>query len=256
MMQVVDAKDSVTTPERYDMLATVPDLTEHRIVSQAEWLTRREELLDEEVALTHALDRLREARRALPWVKIEKSYVFEGPEGQRTIADLFQGRSQLAIHHFMLTPRSDHICPGCSFIADHTEAARVHFEQADLSFAAVSRAPIAQIEGVKDRMGWTFPWVSSGDGDFSYDFNVAFTPESKGNGGAPHNFGKERIKRADDMFGISIFAKRDDGIFHTYSTYRRGAELLMGALNWLDLTPKGRNEQGGTHSWLRLHDEY
>lgn len=238
------------------MLPELPDFSAHRVVSHADWLEARRMHLDKEVELTHALDRLRAERRSLPWVRIEKSYVFEDPKGDVALADLFDGRSQLAIHHFMLAPGSDHVCPGCSFIADHTETARQHFEQAGLSFAAVSRAPVSQIESVRKRMGWTFQWVSSGDGDFNRDFNVAFPAEEKASGGAPHNYGKEAIAKANDMFGISVFARRGDEIFHTYSTYRRGAELLMGALNWLDLTPKGRNEKGSTHSWLRLHDEY
>ncbi|TPW27719.1 DUF899 domain-containing protein [Pararhizobium mangrovi] len=238
------------------MIADIPNFADHKVVSQEEELKARMKHLRDEVALTHALDRLRAERRALPWVRVEKQYVFDAPTGKVELLDLFEGRSQLVVHHFMLTPGSDHVCPGCSFIADHTETARQHFEQADLSFAAISRAPVPQIERVKKRMGWTFAWVSSGDSDFNYDFTVAFTPEAKGDGGAPYNFGKERITKADDMFGISMFAMRDGAVYHTYSTYRRGAELLMGALNWLDLAPKGRNEEGAAHSWLRLHDAY
>ena len=149
----------------------------HAIVSRAEWLQARKALLDEERAITHDLDALRAERRTLPWVAIDKTYVFEAPAGRYTLGDLFHGRSQLAIYHFMLTPGSDHICPGCSFIADHIDAARQHFEHADLSFAAVSRVPLHRIEEVKDRMGWTFPWVSSQGSDFNFDFGVSFTPE-------------------------------------------------------------------------------
>jgi predicted dithiol-disulfide oxidoreductase (DUF899 family) len=228
----------------------------HAIVSREEWIGARKALLAKERAMTHELDALRAERRQLPWVKIEKPYVFEGPEGEYTLGDLFRGRSQLAIYHFMLTPGSDRVCHGCSFIADHVDAARQHFEHADLSFAAVSRVPLRQIEEVMDRMGWTFPWVSSHGSDFNFDFGVSFTPEDIAAGRAIYNYGTV-IRNSQDMFGTSIFVKDDGGaIFHSYSTYHRGAELLMGALNWLDLVPKGRNESTGTMSWVRLHDEY
>ncbi|MYZ50462.1 DUF899 domain-containing protein [Propylenella binzhouense] len=228
----------------------------HAIVSRREWLQAREALLAKERAMTHALDALRAERRELPWVRVDKPYVFEGPDGECTLGDLFRGRTQLAIYHFMLTPGSNHVCPGCSYTADHVDAARQHFEHADLSFAAVSRAPLRRIEEVKDRMGWTFPWVSSHDGDFNYDFGVSFTPEDRAAGRAIYNYGTV-IRNSPDMFGTSIFVKDEKGdIFHTYSTYHRGTELLMGAFNWLDLTPKGRSETGGTMDWVRLHDEY
>jgi predicted dithiol-disulfide oxidoreductase (DUF899 family) len=229
----------------------------HDVVSREDWLTARKTLLARELALTHELDALREDRRNLPWVRLEKSYVFQGPEGECTLAGLFAGRGQLAIYHFLLSPGSDRICPGCAFTVDHVDAARRHFEHADLAFAAVSRAPVARIEEVKKRMGWTFPWVSSGDGDFNYDFGVSFTQEDRAAGRALYNYGKTPIKKAPDMFGVSIFVKDENGaIFHTYSTYHRGTELLMGAFNWLDLAPKGRNETAGTMSWIRLHDAY
>ncbi|WEX11004.1 thioredoxin family protein [Chelativorans sp. AA-79] len=229
----------------------------HPIVSREEWLTARKALFAKERAITHELDALRAERRQLPWVRIEKPYVFEGPDGECTLGDLFGGHSQLAIYHFMLTPGSDHLCPGCSYTADHVDAARQHFEHADLAFAAVSRAPIQRIDEVKKRMAWTFPWVSSGDSDFNYDFGVSFTEEDRTAGRATYNFGLTPIRKSPDMFGVSIFVKDEDGdIFHSYSTYHRGTELLMGAFNWLDLTPKGRNEGDGTMSWVRLHDEY
>ncbi len=228
----------------------------HPIVSREEWLGARKALLAKERAATHALDELRVERRQLPWVKIEKRYVFEGADGQCTLGDLFRGRSQLAIYHFMLTPGSDHLCRGCSFVADHIDAARQHFEHADLSFAAVSRVSLRQIEEVKDRMGWTFSWVSSHGSDFNFDFGVSFTPEDIAADRGIYNYGTV-IRNSQDMFGTSIFVKDNGGaIFHSYSTYHRGAELLMGALNWLDLVPKGRNESAGTMSWVRLHDEY
>jgi predicted dithiol-disulfide oxidoreductase (DUF899 family) len=226
------------------------------IVSREEWLAARKALLVKERAMTHQLDALRAERRQLPWVKIETPYVFQGSEGDCTLGDLFRGRSQLAIYHFMLTPGSDRVCRGCSFVADHIDAARQHFEHADLSFTAISRVPFGRIEEVKHRMGWKFPWVSSHGSDFNFDFGVSFTPEDIATGCAIYNYGTV-IQSSQDMFGASIFMKDDtDAIFHTYSTYHRGAELLMGALNWLDLVPKGRNESAGTMSWVRLHDEY
>jgi predicted dithiol-disulfide oxidoreductase (DUF899 family) len=229
---------------------------QHNVVSREEWLASRKALFAKERAMTHQLDALRAERRQLPWVRIDKPYVFDGPEGECTLGDLFGERSQLAIYHFMLTPGSDHICPGCSFTVDHVDAARQHFEHADLAFAAVSRAPIARIAAVKRRMGWTFPWVSSDDRAFNYDFGVAFTAEDRAAGRAVYNYGLTPIRNAPDMFGVSVFVKDEKGdIFHTYSTYHRGTELLMGALNWLDLAPKGRNENG-TMSWVKLHDEY
>jgi predicted dithiol-disulfide oxidoreductase (DUF899 family) len=231
-------------------------MQQHPIVSREEWLTARKALLVRERAMTHELDALRAERRQLPWVKIEKPYVFEGPDGECALGDLFDGRSQLAIYHFMLTPDSNHLCPGCSYTMDHVDAARQHFEHADLAFAAVSRAPVERIGEVMQRMGWTFPWVSSDDSDFNYDFGVSFTPEDRAAGRAIYNYGTV-IERSPDKFGLSVFVKDDKGeIFHSYSTYHRGTELLMGAMNWLDLAPKGRNEAGGAMSWLRLHDEY
>jgi len=229
----------------------------HPVVSREEWLRARKALQDKERAMTHALDELREERRRLPWVRVDKHYSFRGPEGEVALGDLFGPRSQLAVYHFMLTPGQAHVCPGCSYTMDHLDAARQHFEHADLSFAAVSRAPIERIESVRARMGWDFRWVSSGDGDFNYDFGVSFREEDRAAGRAFYNFGVTQIRTSPDMFGLSVFTRREDGeIFHTYSTYHRGTELLMGAMNWLDLTPKGRNEAEGTMSWVRLHDEY
>lgn len=228
----------------------------HAIVSRQEWLDARKALLARERAVTHELDALRAERRQLPWVRIEKPYIFAGPDGDCTLADLFGDRSQLVVYHFMLTPGSEHICSGCSFIADHVDAARQHFEQADLAFAAISRVPLARIEEVRQRLGWTFPWVSSQGSDFNFDFGVSFRPEDIAAGRAIYNYGTV-IQRSQDMHGTSIFVKGEDGaVFHSYSTYHRGNELLIGAFNWLDLVPKGRNENGSTMGWVRLHDEY
>ncbi|MGH8183966.1 MAG: DUF899 domain-containing protein, partial [Rhodanobacteraceae bacterium] len=212
----------------------------HPTVSREAWHAARKALLDKERALTHELDALRGERRQLPWVKIDKPYVFQGPDGECSLTDLFGGRSQLAVYHFMLTPGSDHICHGCSYIADHVDAARRHFEHADLAFAAVSRASIQRIEEVRQRMGWTFRWVSSEGSDFNYDFGVSFTDEDRTAGRASYNYGRMPIRNSADMPGVSIFVKDGHGdVFHSYSSYQRGLELLMGAFNWLDLVPKG-----------------
>lgn len=213
-----------------------------KVVSREEWLAARKALFLKEKALTHELDELRDERRQLPWVKIDKPYVFEGPEGKCALADLFRGRSQLAVYHFMLTPGSDHVCKGCSFVADHIDAARRHFEDADLSFAAISRAPIERIEQVKRALGWTFPWVSAHDSDFNFDFGVSFRKEDLSAGRALFNYGTIKIESSEDMMGASIFARESGEIYHTYSTFSRGIENLMGAFMWEDLTPKGRHQ--------------
>ena len=229
----------------------------HPIVSHEEWLRASKELQEKERSMTHALDQLRAERRQLPWERIEKPYRFHAADGEVTLPELFGDRSQLAIYHFMLAPGSDHVCPGCSYTMDHVDAARQHFEHADLSFAAVSRAPIERITQVGKRMGWSFQWVSSKDSEFNYDFHVSFTEEDRAAGRAKYNYGVTTIEKSPDMFGVSIFVKGDEGaIFHTYSTYHRGTELLMGAMNWLDLAPKGRSEAEGTMSWVKLHDRY
>lgn len=229
-------------------------LSPPKIVSREEWLSARRALFLEEKEMTHKLDELREKRRHLPWVKIEKPYVFEGPDGKCTLADLFDGRGQLAVYHFMLTPGSDHVCKGCSFVADHFDAARKHFDDADLSFAVISRAPIERIEQVKRALGWTFPWVSSYGSDFNFDFGVSFQREDLAAGTAKFNYDTIPLKRSEDMMGASIFAKNETGeIFHTYSAYSRGIENLMGAFMWLDLTPKGRHQFDDGHS--RLSDD-
>ena len=226
-----------------------------RIVSREEWLEARKALLADEKALTRARDKLARERRDLPWVRVEKPYVFDTPAGPRTLADLFDGRGQLFVYHFMLTPGSDHLCPGCSFLADHFDAARRHFEHADLTLVAISRAPLAQILPVKERMGWTFDWASSHGTSFNYDYGVSFTPEQIAAKSTGYNYGTTPYAAAD-IHGSSVFAKGDAGdVFHTYSTYARGDEAMLGAFSFLDLVPKGRNEQG-TMSWVRLHDEY
>ena len=224
-------------------------LPEGKVVSREEWPAARMALLRKEKAITRELDALRAERRRLPWVKVEKSYAFEGPRGRCLLADLFEGRSQLAVYHFMLTPGSDHVCKGCSFVADHIDAARQHFGVADLSFAAISRAPLERIEQIKRRVGWTFPWVSSLGSDFGFDFGVSFKKEDIAAGRATFNYGTTRIESSEDMMGASIFVRNVSGeVFHTYSTHARGIENLMGAFMWLDLTPKGRHQFDDGHS--------
>jgi predicted dithiol-disulfide oxidoreductase (DUF899 family) len=227
----------------------------HKIVSRDEWLVARKSLLAKEKELTRRRDEISAERRALPWVKVEKTYMFDTSRGKRTLADLFDGRSQLAIYHFMLTPGSDHVCPGCSFLADHVDAARMHFEHNDLSFVAVSRAPLAQIEPVKKRMGWRFDCVSSYGSDFNFDYGVSFSDDQIARGVPAYNYGTSSYL-GEDLPGTSVFHKDEKGdIFHTYSSYARGGDILLGAYNWLDLAPKGRNETE-IMDWVRLHDEY
>ena len=229
-----------------------------RIVSQDEWTKARLALLAKEKALTRQRDELARERRALPWVKIEKPYVFDGPNGKETLADLFEGRSQLAVYHFMLGPEWEEGCPSCSMLADSVEGMRVHLQQRDTTFVAVSRAPRAKIEAFQKRMGWTFKWVSSFGSDFNRDFKVSFAPEDVAKGQVEYNYAVGAFP-AGEAPGMSIFAKDEAGeVYHTYSSYARGLEHLLGAYGVLDLTPKGRNEDGlpFTMAWVRHHDRY
>jgi len=231
----------------------------HQIVSRDQWITAREELLVQEKALTRLRDQLNARRRELPWVMVEKDYVFEGPNGRETLGDLFAGRSQLMIKHFMKGPGWEAGCVGCSFGADHLEGALVHLEHHDVTVVVVSRAPLTEIESFRQRMGWRFKWVSSLGSDFNYDYHVSFTAEELAAGTVYYNYAMtDRV--IEEMPGISVFHKLPDGaIVHTYSTFARGTELLLGTYNILDLTPKGRNETGPNHvltDWVRLHDRY
>lgn len=243
------------------MNATDPEnaVKNHFIVSHDEWVKARKALLQKEKELTHLRDRVSEQRRQLPWENVEKTYSFETPEGKKSLAELFDGRSQLLIYHFMLPPDSDHICPGCSFLSDHIDAARQHFENADLSFTAVSRARLARIEEVRKRMGWKFRWISSFDTDFNFDYHVSFKKEQIARGDVEYNY--EKLEDTEglehqELPGFSVFYKDEGGaIYHTYSGYARAGDILIGALNFLDHVPKGRNETS-TMSWVRLHDEY
>jgi predicted dithiol-disulfide oxidoreductase (DUF899 family) len=229
----------------------------NRIVSRDEWLAARKALLMQEKEATHLRDKVNAARLALPWVRLEQTYSFDTPSGRQSLADLFAGRSQLLIYHFMLGPEWRAGCPGCSFLADHLDGALPHLEHHDVTLVAVSRAPLAKIEAYKTRMGWRFPWVSSFGGSFNFDFNVSFTPEQLANGRVFYNFTEiEGAKANDELPGLSAFYQDDAGdIFHTYSSYGRGPEELIGTLMLLDRAPKGRNESR-TMDFVRRHDEY
>jgi predicted dithiol-disulfide oxidoreductase (DUF899 family) len=232
---------------------------QHEIVSRDEWLEARTALLVKEKAFTRLRDQLSAERRALPWVRIEKEYVFDGPSGKVTLSQLFDGRSQLFIKHFMMGPGVTHQCVGCSFEVDHVEGILEHLENHDVTDAVVARAPIDEIEVVRKRMGWRFTWVSSYGSDFNYDFNVSFTPEQIAAGSAYVNY-RHTNPGLEDGSGDSVFFKDDAGqIFHTYSTYGRGGEEFLGAYRYLDVMPKGRNETGPTHSlgdWVRPRTMY
>lgn len=229
------------------------------IVSREEWLQARKALLEKEKEHTRARDALNAARRELPWVRVEKDYVFESTEGEKTLAGLFDGRSQLIIHHFMFGPGWEAGCPGCSFSADHMEGALVHLEHHDVSLVRVSRAPLAEIETYRKRMGWHMHWVSSYGSDFNYDYHVSFTPEQIASGEIDYNY-RTTEGSMEELSGLSVFYKDvGDDVFHTYSTYARGDELVDSAYMLLDMTPRGRNETGPYHNlgdWVRRHGEY
>jgi len=230
----------------------------HKTVSRDEWLAARTALLAKEKEFTQLRDRLSTERRALPWVKVEKAYRFDTTEGSKTLADLFGGRSQLVVDHFMLGPGWGQGCAGCSFGADHI-GCLVHLEHHDVSVVVVSRAPLAEIEAYKKRMGWRFDWVSSFGSDFNFDYHVSFTPDDLAKGKVYYNY-RETDGGIEELPGLSVFFKNEAGeIFHTYSSYARGAEELITTYMVLDLTPKGRNETGPNRNltdWVRRHDEY
>jgi len=229
----------------------------HNTVSRDEWLKARQDLLAKEKAHLKAHDALARERRALPWVRLEQDYVFDTQEGRRPLADLFDGRHQLVMEHFMLAPGWEQGCKSCSYMADHTDATLVHLAHRDTAFVAVSRAPLAEIERFRQRMGWTFRWVSSDGTDFNRDFHVTFTADEMASGKADYNFGAK--PHGAELPGVSAFWKDDSGeVFHTYSTYGRGVEVMMHTYNLLDLTPKGRDEDGldFTMAWVRHHDRY
>ncbi|MCP3712649.1 DUF899 domain-containing protein [Paraburkholderia sp. CNPSo 3274] len=228
----------------------------HKIVSQTEWLEARKALLAEERAFTHARDALVAKRQALPWVKVDKTYTFETSQGPRTLAQLFGPRSQLIIYHFMLGPEWEEGCPGCSFLSDHVDGMLPHLEHHDVTYVAVSRAPLAKIEAFRQRMGWRFPWVSSNASDFNFDYHVSFSEADKARGKAIYNFA-EQDYMSDELPGVSAFYRDEAGnVYHTYSTYARGGEMLIGTYAMLELTAKGRNEAKDMREWMRHHDRY
>lgn len=230
-------------------------MIQHPIVSHNEWIEARKALLAREKEYTRAGDALSAARRSLPWVKVDTDYVFEGPDGEQTLGDLFGGRSQLIVYHFMFGPGWTEGCPSCSLVADHFDGANLHLAHHDVALVAVSRAPWKELQPFKDRMGWQFRWVSSHGNSFNHDYRVSFQPDDIHSGKVDYNYGPQDFD-CEEMPGLSVFIKDEDGsIFHTYSTYTRGLDVLIGVHNFLDLTPKGRDE-AHPMSWVRHHDRY
>lgn len=228
------------------------------LVNRDPWLVERRALLAREKELTHLQDRLAEARRKLPWVRLADDYVFDTPEGPRRLADLFQGRRQLVVQHFMFGPGWPEGCPSCSFMADHLDAMAPHLAQRDIALLAVSRAPLAEIEGFRRRMGWRFAWASSHGNSFNRDFNVSFEPQDRIDGQVFYNFEMQPLP-LQEAPGISVFCKDDAGeVFLTYATFGRGLEVMMGSYGLIDLTPRGRDEAGLDYpmAWVRHHDRY
>lgn len=230
---------------------------DHPVVSQEEWLQARKVLLQKEKEETHLRDAVRAARQALPWVRVDESYIFDTPSGKKSLAELFDGRSQLIVYHFMLGPGWKAGCPGCSFLSDHIDGALPHLNHHDVTWTAVSRAPMNEITAYKKRMGWKFPWASSAGSSFNHDFHVSFSKEELATGNVDYNFGRVPTDKAnDELPGLSAFFKDKSGaIFHTYSSYARGAEEIIGTLMILDRAPLGRNEDS-TMNFVRRHDEY
>ncbi len=230
----------------------------HNDVSREEWLEARRQLLAKEKEFTRLRDQLSRQRRDLPWVRVDKQYVFEGPGGKQTLAELFAGKAQLIVYHFMFDPSWEAGCKSCSFWADNFNGIIVHLNHRDANLVAISRAPLATLQAYRKRMGWSFTWVSSFGTAFNYDYGVSFTPEERAKGEVFYNFGMTKSAEAE-LPGISVFYKDANGtIYHTYSCYARGLDLMNGAYNLLDLVPKGRDEDGLQHTmaWVRRHDEY
>lgn len=240
---------------------TKTELRDHQVVSPEAWIVRRKQLLQKEKELTRLRDELARQRRELPWEEVTKPYVFEGPNGKETFAQLFDGKSQMIVYHFMFGPGWKEGCVGCSFLADHLAGVLLHLQQKDISLVVVSRAPLAEIEAFKKRMGWTFKWVSSFGNDFNYDYHVSFRPQEAESGTLYYNYeNRSGAFLSEDMSGTSVFYKDAAGnVFHTYSSYARGGEELLGTYSFIDLTPKGREENGPTFTlgdWVRHHDRY
>lgn len=233
-------------------------MTTHRIVNHADWLTARRALLEEEKAFSRARDLLAQRRRELPWEEVTKPYAFDTPQGPRSLAELFGGRSQLFVYHFMLGPGWAEGCKSCSYLADHFDGMLPHLVQRDVSFTAVSHAPLTEIETFKRRMGWRFPWVSAHGTDFNFDLDASFRPDELAAGRCTYNYGP-RDGQITELPAASVFFRDTDGrVFHTYSCYARGLDLLIGTYNYLDLLPKGRDEEAleFTMGWVRHHDRY
>jgi predicted dithiol-disulfide oxidoreductase (DUF899 family) len=229
-----------------------------KVVSRDEWLAARKQHLSKEKEFTRLRDKLSAERRELPWVKVEKNYLFDGPGRKETLADLFGGRSQLIVYHFMFGPEWEQGCPSCSFLSDHIDGSVVHLAHRDVTFVVVSRAPLPKIEAFKKRMGWRFKWVSSYGSDFNFDYHVSFTKDEMTKGKVYYNYDMNEFP-SDEGPGISVFCKDGSSdIFHTYSAYARGLDILVGAYNYLDLVPKGRDEVElpWTMAWVRHHDKY
>ena len=230
----------------------------HRVVSHKAWIEARRKFLAKEKKFTGLRDELARQRRALPWEKVEKQYVFDGPKGGETLAELFDGRSQLVVYHFMFAPDWNEGCKHCSFWADNFNGLGIHLNHRDVSFIAISRAPLAKLDAFKKRMGWSFKWVSSGQNDFNYDYQASFTPKEVESGAAFFNYSKSDVG-VTDREGVSVFYKEEgSAVFHTYSSYARGIDILNTAYHYLDLVPKGRDEDAleFTQSWVRFHDRY
>jgi predicted dithiol-disulfide oxidoreductase (DUF899 family) len=228
------------------------------VVSHAEWLAARKEHLAKEKEFTRLRDELSRQRRTLPWERVDQHYIFDGPSGPIALSDLFNGRSQLIVYHFMLGPGWEEGCKSCSFLADHFDAATIHLANRDTTLVVVSHAPIAEIEAFKKRMGWKFQWVSSFRSNFNFDYHVSFTPEQMAAGKVEYNYALGEFP-SEEAPGVSVFAKDANGeVFHTYSAYARGLDILVGVYNFLDLVPKGRDEDGlaFSMSWVRHHDRY
>ncbi|MBI3757960.1 MAG: DUF899 domain-containing protein [Deltaproteobacteria bacterium] len=228
------------------------------VVSREEWLAARKEFLVKEKEFTRLRDQLSQQRRELPWVKVEKEYIFDGPNGKETLAELFAGKSQLLVYHFMFHPTWSEGCKSCSFWADNYNGIVTHLNHRDVSLVAISKAPLTQLEAFKKRMGWSFKWVSSFNTDFNRDYNVSFTPEELEKGEMYYNYQMVKFQR-EEAAGVSVFYKNPDGnVLHTYSCYARGLDMVNGAYHLLDLAPKGRDEAGLTYpqAWVRYHDNY
>jgi|SRR5579872_5521217 len=240
------------------MTTATIEKTVGKVVSPTEWLAARKQLLEKEKEFTRLRDELSQQRREMPWEKVEKKYEFEGANGKETLAELFDGRSQLIVYHFMFGPGWKEGCPSCSFLADSFDGAVIHLAQRDTTFVAISRATLPEIEAFKKRMGWKFKWISSNGSDFNYDYQVSTGNGEKADSPVYYNYSLTHFP-SDERPGASVFFKKDGEVFHTYSTYARGLDIMLPTYNWLDMTAKGRDEAGmkpHAMAWVRHHDRY